>query len=270
MKIREISIKQIEAGYLNNSYSKGSIEYVRPLKSTVPEGKNLTDMWDPNRIYSSDSTGKVSVTEGQILTAISEYKSDLDAYLYVPEISDVDVPVIIYLRGGLNLEKSTGASITNESLPKFLNNKEVSVNAVVVAPRVPSANITNLLDKLAANYIYDIDMNRISITGYSTGAHYALEDIKYDKNNTFSAAAIMALRYSGSQYDLKYVKCPAKFIFEQNHSSDGPRQVAAAITSEAKKYDNIEIVQTQGTNHGTVTNYYKTSDILEWLISQSK
>ena len=60
LKIREISITQIEAGYLNNSYSKGSIEFVRPLKDDVPEGNNLTNMWNSKKTYTYDS-GKITV-----------------------------------------------------------------------------------------------------------------------------------------------------------------------------------------------------------------
>ena len=136
-------------------------------------------------------------------------------------------------------------------------------------------------DKLTCNQVkalinqvksrYSIDEKRISITGHSTGAYYAIYKARSNPG-FFSACVPVSLRYVGTQYWVKDLDCAAKFVFEQYHDYNQARQMADQVKSCVNKLNNPNItwVQTTGTYHTTVTNYYKTSDILTWMISQSR
>jgi predicted peptidase len=96
-------------------------------------------------------------------------------WLYVPkDIANKKMPLVIFLHGsgecGNNLD-----NLTSVALPKTLKNG-YQYNAIIAAPQNPKlvawkhrvSVVKDLIDYISKNY--NIDPDRISITGHSSGA----------------------------------------------------------------------------------------------------
>ena len=259
--IAAFGIWKLIGNYLQNM--TGTVE---PITIEIPED---TPTPTPTTTQKPTPTPTPEITEAD--QGDMKFDSSFNSWVYIPHIEDIktykNMPVIIYLHGGTGTATQRG--VIGDSLPKFLYDKELKVNALILCPLNDGVDVKALINQVKSRY--SIDEKRISITGHSTGAYYAIYKAKTTPG-FFSACVPMSLRYIGSQYWVKDLDCAAKFVFEQYHGYEQARQIAEAVKSNVNKLNNPNIswVQTTGTNHGTVTNYYKTSDIMTWMISQSR
>ena len=114
----------------------------------------------------------------------------VDYFIYVPQTSEKNLPVHLYLTGA----GQTGDSMLNRALPKELSSGNLNVGGIVVMPQISVVGYNNgnavynydsskgentsyqsalieLLDNVVEQY--DADKNRISVSGVSRGAENA-------------------------------------------------------------------------------------------------
>ena len=210
---------------------------------------------------------------------------NINSWVYVPKINDIktykNIPLIIYLHGD-DSSISSDKLINQNSVPRYLYKNELKLNALVVSPTNDNADMKALISNLKKEY--DIDKNRIYITGHSTGAYAAVKHARDDLDDNgkciYAACVPMSLRYYGSQNYVLQIKCPATFIFESNHyvyskylpgDSHQPEQIDKAIKNviDSAGKTSLRYIKVQGKSHETVPEYYKESNIFDWILAQS-
>ena len=206
--------------------------------------------------------------------------STIDGYVYVPHIQDVGsydqkLPLIIYLHGGT---KNSRGELDSDVLTKYMKGEygTPKVKAYVAMPSSYSSKIDGVVEKIKAKY--NIDENRISITGYSTGAYNAALAFENSKTK-FSACICVSYRTDSVWSWQDKVDCPIVFIYEYYLSnSEKVRRAKKLIeqfvekdTANRKVYT-VNTIDGKYTDHGTIQKVYIANeiDILSWLANQSR
>lgn len=298
------SISPIEANYKNEVSYASKNEKIATVSSegvVTPKSEGTTTITAKTE---NGKTAKVKITVKGIPEKDRSFKgyiAEMDSWLYIPPLDVVktykDIPLIIYLRGGLEQDKSKREDSTFivESLPKYLNGG-MNVKAIVVAPRVANADIIGLIDnvkKYGENKSIKINENKISITGYSTGATWALIRASNEETRRiFSACVVVAFQNAGYYSRVYDIKCPARFLFELRggpNSLQYKENLKRTIRDYVKQNPDKDIRQYEkDTTHGGILECYKGSyqvneimpdnsrqkdqsiNIIKWMIEQSK
>ncbi len=249
-----------------------------------------------NWIIGGNSTGiaykenKAEETDigGMTAKTASVNGMNINYWCYVPHLSDIKtykmIPLIIYLHGN-GKQGDNINSVLADSLPKYLHDGMINANAIIIAPQrrkdehinTQVNNIPGLISELKKTY--DIDENRISITGHSEGGVGAFRaGNKY--TNLFSACVPVSAFYSGDHAMVKSIydnsSCALRFIYEQYVPGENSQNEVAAVKREVEKINNsitgktIQYETISGTTHETVAEQYYKTDLLNWMIEQRK
>jgi len=208
-------------------------------------------------------------------TPAKELKSKTYRYLlYLPdnykEKEQKKWPLIIYLHGksacGNNLDK-----VRRYGLPFFMD-RDMKLEAIVVAPQCPEGKnwvaenwFMPFLDDLRSNY--DIDKNRIYLTGMSLGGFGTFSlAIKYPE--VFAATAPLC---GGGQ---PTTACPMKdiptWVFHGDRDEQVPLSRSTEMVNALKKcggHPKYSILK--GQPHD-IHRTYGNMDLYEWMLRQSK
>lgn len=228
---------------------------------------------------------QVAITEAQAqestLTEGVSAVGQLKYLLYMPENPRKNMPLILYLHGGSGKGDDLSLLLSAESLPKFLQEGQIAVDAYVVMPQLPAnqkgwEGILPAIEELIAEMeqTYGIDANRVSLTGHSMGGTgvWALAQKNPD---LFSAAAPLSgsVRITAGQNLQKLADLPI-WAFAGTADTIVPPASSERFV-ELLKQENAaaKITLLEGDTHFDVpTSVYldKQLDLLGWLIKQER
>ena len=195
----------------------------------------------------------------EINTKIDSYKleiKDIDGlsyYLYSPNKKENKFGLIIYLHGNSNdIEKDNFVKLLSEGYYK-------DINSYVVIPKLESNDWINEYNKIIniINYMYntyDIDINKITLTGYDNGGTGVYE-LQSKLPNTFACILPINGDITNSNVDINKI---------------GKTKVWAYTNTEdsytVSTINNIKITKYSG----DISNEYKNKEVINWLVNCSK
>lgn len=206
----------------------------------------------------------------------SNGKFKLGYYIYEPKNrTDEELPLIIFLHGagergdgGTQLEK-----VKVHGLPKYINEGK-EYPAVVLAPQCPEGRVWNniifALKELIDNVIekYNIDSDRVSITGLSMGGFGTWEmGISYPE--LFSAIAPIC--GGGLSWRVSELKNTAVWAFHGDADDVVPLKNSVEMVDTLNKNGGkARLTIFHNVGHNSWEEAYTSSNVVEWLISQNK
>ena len=161
---------------------------------------------------------------------------------------------------------------------KYIRNKEIQPKAIVIAPlcynsgkqvsETDTVSIIDLIEDVCKTY--SVNRDKISIAGHSQGSRHALRIAKANPNY-FSACVLFSwIPNSKSPNDMENLPaptCQTKFIYENRSSAN---HYINRARNFASSYSNISVETVPNVNHETVVEAYKTTDIIQWMINQTR
>lgn len=276
------SCDYIDYSYIiNNEFGKVEIESYN--------GGSLTDIvGNVAEIIKLENTGnQIVIKEPEknraLLTTkkfITSGGKIIEYWIYVPDISIIgtykNIPLVI----SLHMSGIGSPNISSYSIIQYIRNKEIQPKAIIIAPVCYNGNgqinehdttsIKELVNDISKNY--DINQKKISIAGHSQGARHALRIAKANPNY-FSACVLFSWIESGREgqrHDMQtkpMPTCQTKFVYEDRKGANYNKNIAINLS---KTYKNISVETIPNTDHITVIIAYKTTDILKWMIDQTR
>lgn len=228
------------------------------------------------------AASSVEETTEDTSTMVKKYTSttnvsNLGYWVYRPtESTDEELPLIVYMHGiserGSNLDK-----LITVSLPMYLYNKDVSVNAVVIAPQCPkNTNWTNLADdvmELIQTVIEEenIDEDSISLTGHSLGGIGTWKiALKYPD---FFASLVPVSSTINTPQACTALKDVAIWAFHGSKDTMTPTTMLQAYQAiQDAGGTNMQVTMFEGQGHCITGLVYDNPeyDILNWMASQKR
>ena len=210
----------------------------------------------------------------------SEGETLLNYWLYTPENAVSNMPLIVYLHGGSGKGDNLELITSVDGFPQYLQDGRLTPEAYVIIPQVSSsykgwgdvkADVIQLISAVAAEY--NIDPNRISLTGHSMGGTGAwMLALAYP--NTFSALAPLSGSVTLSDTNLhKLEDMPIWAVVGTADTIVNPESSMNFIAELEKSNPNAKITALAGVDHFTVpgaTYLSSEFDLISWLISQVK
>lgn len=201
--------------------------------------------------------------------------------LYTPADAVKDMPLIVYLHGGSGKGNNLSLLIADDSFPKYLVNGELGeIPACVIIPQMPSdikgwtyigESIIELINSVCQRY--DIDTDRISLTGNSMGGTGTWElAIKYPQ--LFSCIAPLSGAVQKTHSNIADLQSLPVWAFVGTADTIVQPDYSRSFISSLKEINNFaEITEFNDAGHFDVPSLaYLSSDInlVEWLLSHSK
>jgi predicted peptidase len=205
----------------------------------------------------------------------SDEKLSLNYLVYLPKSynSSGKWPLILSLHG--SGERGTDIiNVKKWGIHKVLREND-NLPFVVVSPQLPEGEIwemkfnllSDLLDKIESNY--NIDSDRIYLTGYSLGG-YGAWDFAILKPERFAAIAPISGGAISPQRAQRLNKLP---IWVAHGDSDNivPIEESKRIVDSLKTHNtNIIFRVYKGAGHEVCTTAYEEPELFEWLLRQRK
>ena len=208
----------------------------------------------------------------------------IDYLLYLPDQVPEGLPVLFYMHGG-NAHGNSSSGMTSHGLTKFINEKSVTPQGIVICPHIRNFegdNIQVCLRELADDVVqrYNADPDRVAASGHSYGAITAYRMVR-DNPGYFSA--IVPISGWGRITDT--FKDTAVWAFHGSKDNRGHGQTTYPGAVDAIK--NIQSIggtallhTFQGAGHGNVQDYtysdeYDSPDgehesVLDWVFRQRR
>ena len=206
----------------------------------------------------------------------SSVYSNWNYYLYVPNNvrKSEKRPLVIFLHG--SGERGNNITALNSyGFAKYIKNGE-NYNSFILIPQLPSgktwadnvSTLMNLIKKIVSEY--NIDEDRISISGFSLGA-IGLTNVIKENQNYFSCAVLIALGGRGSSYATYFKNIPTRIYAGSNDTSLGNSSTTKEFVNALKKINsNVEFTVYNNKPHNVVDLVLKDGTVLNWMISQKK
>lgn len=203
---------------------------------------------------------------------------NLKYWLYTPQNATSNMPLILYLHGGSGKGNDLNL-VVKDGFPKYLKNGELgNINSYVVIPQLPSnykgwSDIKVSIRDLITNIknIYNINTNKISITGHSMGGK-GTYDIALAYPNLFSCVAPMSgsIKLDNSNIE-KLKNIPVWAFVGANDTIVEPSSSTEFINSLKQVNNQAKLTIFDGAGHFDVPELgYKNTDVINWLINNSK
>lgn len=197
-------------------------------------------------------------------------------FLYVPKNKDNEkLPLIVFLHGAG--ERGNGTTdlekVKVHGLPKYVAEGN-EYPAIILAPQCPEGRVWNnlifALKELIDNVIdnYNVDINRISITGISMGGFGSWEmGISYP--NLFSAIAPIC--GGGLSWRCEALKNIPIWAFHGDIDDVVPLKNSVEMVDAVNKIGGkARLTILHNIAHNSWEEAYTSSNVVDWLISQSK
>lgn len=206
-----------------------------------------------------------------------KYESRMNYIIYYPDNMSLQEkhPLIIYLHGfgefGTNIQNTLAGSSA------FTNNMKYGrfqQKAIFLAPQCPSNNkkwtecfndLKGLINKVVKEY--NVDTNKITMTGHSLGGQ-AVFDFIVNYPGFLAAAAPLSPSYPWN-HDYTKMKDLKIAVFlgteEPLYTRDQPE-----FDYLKNNGVNIKIFPLQGITHSSQKAFFNGTNIIDWLITQSK
>ncbi|MCM1321934.1 MAG: dienelactone hydrolase family protein [Prevotella sp.] len=203
---------------------------------------------------------------------------NLKYWLYTPKNPAPNMPLILYLHGGSGKGNDLDL-VVQGSFPKFLKDGELGdIPSYVIMPQLPSnynrwTDIKEAIKDLIVNAenVYNINPNKISITGHSMGGR-GTYDIALAYPDLFSCAAPMSGRVLTNKANIEKLKnIPIWAFVGLKDTISDPKSSIDFINSLKKVNDKAKLTAFDGAGHFEIPELgYKNTDVINWLISNSK
>lgn len=198
-----------------------------------------------------------------------ESSNSFKYWLYKPSNDTSGLPLIIYLHGsgevGNNLD-----SLANVSLPKFLK-KGNNINAVIIAPQLSNCcwtakttEVKQLIDTVVRTY--NLDPNKISITGHSLGGQ-GVYDMINDYPGFFSAGVPIS-GWGNSSWARNIASTPIQAYHGDKDTSVSYSAGVAIVKAIQQAGGNATMNTIEGAGHIIQDKVYTQTNALQWMISQ--
>ena len=208
----------------------------------------------------------------------------IDYLLYLPDQVPEGLPVMFYMHGGSAHGNGTGG-MTSHGLTKFINEKSVTPQGIVICPHIRNFegdNIQVCLRELADDVVnrYHADPDRVSASGHSYGAITAYRMVQA---NPGYFSAIVPISGWGKITDT-FRDTPV-WAFHGDRDDRGYGQTtyhgAVDAVNQINKIGGTALMHTfQGAGHGYVQDYtysdeYDSPDgkhesVLDWIFRQRR
>lgn len=278
------------------------IQKVYNLKATVlPANANQSVTWKSSNsnVASVDKNGKV-IARGKgtaTITATSGNKSascnitvnencgyttssynGMEYGIYIPPISTVKdlekLPLIIYLHGGQTKEI---VYVYSKTVPPGSLVRQNKYGAIFIFPLYPASfywerandNIVSLINYSIRTY--NVDPNRIGLTGFSYGGMGALS-IGLMNPNLFSSVVAVSPSNNKANYFTSLDKAMPTFklwIFTSTKDGTAYNNNKLIQTLRSKKV-NFILSETNNSHVNNRTAAYINSDVLGWMLQQKR
>ena len=231
--------------------------------------KKIDDTWPVivNPKYQTHSNKKYNkeLKHGK-LNYILYYRDDLD-------LTEKN-PLVIYLHGMGEFGKDINTTLQGSS--EFTNNMrqgKFQQKAVFIAPQCPSGNkkwvecfddLKGLIDKIISNY--NIDTNKISMTGHSLGGEAVFNFIVEYPGFLAAAAPLAPSRINKDFTKMKDLKISV-FTGTLDGLFEGNKTDTAYLISNGV---NLRFYPLQDITHSSQKKLYSETNVIDWLVSQSK
>ena len=229
---------------------------------------------------SSSSSSKPNYAPSGYFT--KRHSNGLKYVLFVPKNTDLNknTPLIVSFHGGYgvgNCKNNTTGTVSYQYLLTILKeNPNTSFPAIVLAPRSETCNYRDSNRKVSEIIMdvikeYNIDTDRIALTGYSQGAAGALDMMyqNYNASKIYSVAAIISPAATGTEYLTNYHYQTPLWVFSSNDEYQAVYNFATAL-NKSQSGRNFHLTTLTGTGHSTDNPIYKYTDLAIWLTQQRK
>ncbi len=199
-------------------------------------------------------------------------KTTYQFWINEPAIAAEKSPLVIFLHGrslsGTNLDR-----VKRYGPLRGIEKGNLKLPAYLVAPQLPSgAWNPDKVDEVVQYMIdnYNIDQNRIYVTGMSLGAYGTM---KYASKYADRVAAVVSICGGGEERDAcKLANIPIKLIHGDKDFivplKESKKMMTAIQGCQAKAQIELQIVK--GGNHGSVEDLYRHMDLYNWLLQYNK
>lgn len=177
-------------------------------------------------------------------------------------------PILIFLHGkslsGTDMNKVRKYGVIHEM------DKGRKINAIVVAPQVPSGswNPDKILTVLEyVQRTYNTDSSRIYVVGMSLGGYGTLHFAgKYADKIT----AAVALCGGGNPKDAQNLSSIPLWIQHGNKDYAVPISESEKMVSAIQKYNPANLIYTihKGANHADLERVFRTNEVYDWLFEK--
>ena len=219
-----------------------------------------------------DKTSSIKVTSHY---QVSKYE-DLNYIVYYPENLDLshENSLVIFLHG----DGERGTRISSLENVAFVQNMKSGKfkNAIYLAPQRPGEWYWNkffpTLKKLINEIVkaYNVNTKKISITGHSSGG-IGVYGFVSENPTMFAAASVLSGRRDKAYEAKALIDVPIRHYHGTSDVnvpfSSGERGVNEIKNAGGKK---IELIPLEGKGHAIGSYVYNQTDVIEWMLSQSK
>ncbi|MBQ7726460.1 MAG: dienelactone hydrolase family protein, partial [Clostridia bacterium] len=250
----------------------GIMESTEAMDVNADENVDIRDLVHLKKIVSAQSP---STWTENVFTSDSIRLSYL---LYTPEDATAKMPLIVYLHGGSGKGNDLGLLTAGDGFPLYLKSGRLgSVPAYVVMPQLSESymgwndiadSLINLISEISE--CYDINRNRISLTGHSMGGT-GTWGIAAAYPATFSRIAPCSGSINNTTLNVNKIKnIPVRAFVGSADTIVSPDSSISFINSLKEAGGDAEITIFDGAGHFDVPAlvYLNSNiDIINWLIS---
>lgn len=207
--------------------------------------------------------------------------TEFNYLLYTPSATEENMPLIVYLHGGSGKGSDISLLTSTDGFPQYLKDGILGeVPAYVLIPQMPSdiikwADISDSVYELITSVKkqYDIDPNRISLTGHSMGGTGTWE-LALLYPDMFSCIAPLSGSIQTTKTNLTTLsKLPIWAFIGTNDTIVTPDSSEKFITELKKTNHSAKITILEGATHFDIPSltYLNTNlDLINWLITNRK
>lgn len=221
-----------------------------------------------------NSKGSVNVEKAVLQCSNGSF--ELGYYIYEPKSKcNEKLPLIIFLHGAGERGNSTTdlEKVKVHGLPRYIS-EGTEYPAIVLAPQCPEGRVLNnlifalkeLIDSVIDNY--NVDTNRVSITGISMGGFGTWEmGVSYPE--LFSAIAPVC--GGGLSWRCETLKNIPIWAFHGDMDDIVPLKNSIEMVDAVNKVGgNARLTIFHNVAHNSWEEAYTSSNVVEWLISQKR
>lgn len=206
-------------------------------------------------------------------TAATE--TSLGYIVYKPENFTPGLPMIVFLHGAG--ERGTNLDLVNvNAIPKYISAGTLKLPAVVLCPQCPEGLVWNnvvvslkaLIDEVAAEY--EVDTDRISITGISMGG-FGTWEMGVTYGNYFSCIAPVCGGGLSWQCSGDMLKSVPVWAFHGDADSIVPVKNSLEMVDKLNAAGgHAKLTLFHGVNHNSWDSAYLETMVIDWLLSNKR
>ena len=232
-------------------------------------------------IDSNNNSNKVSCivseTIGYFDSGLKELSYDgWNYYLYVPKNvkKNEKTPLIVFLHG--SEERGSNLKLLDSyGFAKYIK-KGQSYDAFILIPQLPKNSYWTDDDKSPMKLInkvvndYNIDENKISLSGFSLGA-MGIPTIIKKNQNYFSCVVMIAVGGNKKGFASYFKNIPVRFYAGSKDTRLGNSSDTKAFINAVKKVNsNVYSKVFSGAPHNVVDRTLEDGSVAKWMIEQTK